>query len=61
MYRVMLKNGDDVRQDQLVIQLIRVMDRCLKVVGLDLKLSPYRVLATAPQSGLLEFIAAEDG
>mmetsp|Transcript_56608 Transcript_56608/g.156677 ORF Transcript_56608/g.156677 Transcript_56608/m.156677 type:complete len:471 (+) Transcript_56608:118-1530(+) len=60
-YKVMLKNGDDVRQDQLVIQLFLVMDKILKQVGLDLKLRPYRVLATGPTSGLLEFIAADDG
>lgn len=37
--KLMIKNGDDVRQDQLILQLIRVMDHCLKRVGLDLKLT----------------------
>ena len=52
----MVKNGDDVRQDQLVLQIIKVMDSCLKKVGLDLKLTVYGVLATGPKSGLLDFI-----
>lgn len=43
--RVMVKNGDDVRQDQMVIQMIRLMDKLLKDVNLDLCLSPYDVVA----------------
>lgn len=30
-------------------------------VGMDLKLRPYRVLATGPTSGFLEYIVADDG
>mmetsp|Transcript_84038 Transcript_84038/g.238122 ORF Transcript_84038/g.238122 Transcript_84038/m.238122 type:complete len:336 (-) Transcript_84038:422-1429(-) len=60
-YKMMIKNGDDVRQDQLVVQLIKVMDRCLKKVGMDLKLTTYEVLATKHNSGVLEFIVADDG
>lgn len=45
-YGVIFKTGDDLRQDQLVIQLIQLMDRLLKKENLDLKLTPYRVLAT---------------
>lgn len=59
--KLMIKNGDDVRQDQLVVQLIKVMDHCLKRVGLDLKLTVYGVLATSDDSGLLEFVTAKDG
>lgn len=60
-FKMMIKNGDDVRQDQLVVQLIRVMDTCLKKVGMDLKLTTYGVLATSQKSGVLEFIVSEDG
>ena len=45
-YTIIFKNGDDLRQDQLVIQIFRLMDRLLKKENLDLKLIPYRVLAT---------------
>jgi phosphatidylinositol 3-kinase len=44
--------GDDLRQDQLVIQLITLMDKLLKKENLDLKLTPYRVLATSFSAGL---------
>ena len=50
----MFKTGDDMRQDQLVMQLINVMDVHLKRVGLDLQLTPYRILAT--RSGLLTYV-----
>ncbi len=41
-YRIIFKEGDDLRQDQLVMQMIRLMDRELKQTGLDLRLTPYR-------------------
>jgi phosphatidylinositol 3-kinase len=55
-YRLMAKNGDDLRQDQLIIQMISLMDSLLKAQGLDLRLTPYRVLATSTSSGLMEFV-----
>ena len=36
------KLGDDLRQDQLVVQLFGLMDRLLKAEHLDLCLTPYR-------------------
>ncbi len=41
-YRIIFKEGDDLRQDQLVMQTIRLMDRELKQTGLGLRLTPYR-------------------
>ena len=35
-YKVMIKTGDDLRQDQLVIMMIQLMDRLLKRGTLDL-------------------------
>jgi len=55
-YKVIFKSGDDLRQDQLVIQMINLMDSLLKKVNLDLQLTPYRVLATAPSAGFVEFV-----
>lgn len=52
-YTIIYKNGDDLRQDQLVIQIFRLMDRLLKKENLDLKLIPYRVLATDHSNGML--------
>ncbi|KAJ1455194.1 hypothetical protein M885DRAFT_219886 [Pelagophyceae sp. CCMP2097] len=56
VYRVMVKNGDDIRQDQLVMQFVLLMDLLLKRINLDLKLTCFRVLATGVTSGLLEFV-----
>ncbi|WFC98087.1 phosphatidylinositol 3-kinase [Malassezia yamatoensis] len=55
-YTVICKDGDDLRQDQLVIQLFALMDKLLRNEKLDLKITPYRVLATSPTNGLVEFI-----
>lgn len=56
MYQLMVKNGDDLRQDQLIMQMFTLMDRLLKKVNLDLKLTPYRILATGTSDGLMEFV-----
>ncbi|CAE8650253.1 unnamed protein product [Polarella glacialis] len=54
--RVMVKEGDDLRQDQLVLQLIILMDSILKKYGLDLQLTPYQVIALSTNDGLIEFV-----
>lgn len=56
LYPVIFKNGDDLRQDQLVIQLFTLMDKLLRRENLDLKLMPYRVLATGRTEGMLQFV-----
>ena len=53
---MIFKKGDDLRQDQLCVQMISLMDRLLKRENLDLKLTPFRVLATGGDTGLIEFI-----
>ncbi|KAG8909004.1 Phosphatidylinositol (PI) 3-kinase [Tulasnella sp. 403] len=58
-YPVIFKNGDDLRQDQLVIQLFTLMDQLLRKENLDLKLSPYDVLATGPLEGMAQFIPSK--
>ncbi|KAI4104057.1 MAG: hypothetical protein L6R37_003463 [Teloschistes peruensis] len=55
-YPIIFKTGDDLRQDQLVIQIISLMDRLLRKENLDLKLTPYRILATSPTAGAVQFI-----
>ena len=55
-YSVIFKSGDDLRQDQLIILLIRLFDSLLKGEGLDLSLTPYSILATGPTTGLVEFV-----
>ncbi|RAL08605.1 phosphatidylinositol 3-kinase VPS34 [Aspergillus homomorphus CBS 101889] len=55
-YPILFKVGDDLRQDQLVIQIIILMDRLLQKENLDLKLTPYRILATNATAGAVQFI-----
>jgi Phosphatidylinositol 3- and 4-kinase/Phosphoinositide 3-kinase family, accessory domain (PIK domain) len=55
-YKVIVKTGDDLRQDQLIIMMISLMDGLLKRAALDLCLTPYSVIAMSPTSGLVEFV-----
>jgi len=43
---VIFKSGDDLRQDLLTLQLLRVMDRLWLADGLDMCLKPYGCIAT---------------
>ena len=53
---VMFKYGDDLRQDQLILQMINFMDSLLKKVHLDYEFTSYKVLATSKSDGFVEFV-----
>ncbi|KAI9341366.1 kinase-like domain-containing protein [Obelidium mucronatum] len=55
-YEVIFKMGDDMRQDQLVVQLFTLMDRLFRKENLDLKLTLFKVLATGVDHGMVQFI-----
>ncbi|XP_065324991.1 phosphatidylinositol 3-kinase catalytic subunit type 3-like isoform X2 [Gordionus sp. m RMFG-2023] len=55
-YKLIFKHGDDLRQDQLILQIIKLMDKLLQQENLDLKLTAYKVLATSTKHGLVQFI-----
>ncbi|CDR44756.1 CYFA0S15e02454g1_1 [Cyberlindnera fabianii] len=55
-YPLMFKVGDDLRQDQLVIQIILLMNKLLLNENVDLKLTPYKILATGPAEGAIQFV-----
>lgn len=55
-YVAIFKHGDDLRQDQLILQIITLMDKLLRSENLDLKLTPYRVLATSTKHGFVQYI-----
>ncbi|KAF9330420.1 Phosphatidylinositol (PI) 3-kinase [Podila minutissima] len=59
LYQAIFKSGDDLRQDQLVIQLITLMDDLLRKENLDLKLMPYKVLATGVDHGMVQFVESQ--
>jgi phosphatidylinositol 3-kinase len=55
-YPIIFKTGDDLRQDQLVIQIVTLMDKLLLKENLDLKLTPYKIIATGVDHGAVQFI-----
>uniref|UniRef100_H2YNJ7 Phosphatidylinositol 3-kinase catalytic subunit type 3 n=1 Tax=Ciona savignyi TaxID=51511 RepID=H2YNJ7_CIOSA len=56
LYITIFKHGDDLRQDQLILQIITLMDKLLQKENLDLKLMPYKVLATSSKHGFVQYI-----
>ena len=54
--RVMYKEGDDLRQDVVVLQFLRLMDKLWKNAGLDLPMVIYRVQPTAFRKGVIEMV-----
>ena len=38
---IIFKNGDDLRQDMLTLQVIKIMDHIWHTEGIDLRMTPY--------------------
>uniref|UniRef100_A0A8C4X608 phosphatidylinositol-4,5-bisphosphate 3-kinase n=1 Tax=Erpetoichthys calabaricus TaxID=27687 RepID=A0A8C4X608_ERPCA len=57
---IIFKNGDDLRQDMLTLQILRLMDMLWKEADLDLRVVPYGCLATGDKSGLIEVVPASE-
>ena len=53
---LMLKVGDDLRQDALVIQLLRVMNMLWEQEGLDMQMMLYDCVSTGNERGLLQVV-----
>ncbi|KAG1710783.1 hypothetical protein DVH05_013508 [Phytophthora capsici] len=53
---VIFKAGDDLRQDQLVLQILRVMDDLWREANLKLCLLPYACISTGDEIGMIEVI-----
>jgi len=53
---VIFKTGDDLRQDCLSLQAIRIMDKIWRENGLDMQMSTYSVLATGDTMGFIQVV-----
>ena len=53
---IMFKTGDDLRQDILTLQVLRVMDKIWLDRGLNLRLLPYNVISTGYNQGIVEIV-----
>jgi phosphatidylinositol-4,5-bisphosphate 3-kinase len=62
---VIFKSGDDLRQDILTLQLLRIMDKIWLDNGLDMRLKPYKAVATGVNDanegvGMIEVVMGSD-
>ena len=55
-FTVLYKSGDDLRQDQLTLQVLKVIDQIWKTAGLDLCLSVYGCVSTGLEQGMIEVV-----
>ena len=55
-YKLIFKSGDDLRQDQLILQMINFMNSLLKKGKVDWEFTIYKVLATSKEDGFVEFV-----
>ncbi|KAF0701277.1 Aste57867_8206 [Aphanomyces stellatus] len=53
---IIFKAGDDVRQDCLTLQLIRLMDEMWRDDGKDLAMEPYKCVSTGPMTGIVQVV-----
>lgn len=53
---LILKHGDDLRQDMLTLQMLRIMDKLWKREGLDLRMKPYGCISTENRVGMIEVV-----
>ncbi|XP_014479292.1 PREDICTED: phosphatidylinositol 4,5-bisphosphate 3-kinase catalytic subunit delta isoform [Dinoponera quadriceps] len=53
---LIFKHGDDLRQDMLTLQMLRIMDKLWKKEGLDLRMNPYGCISTESRVGMIEVV-----
>ena len=54
--KAIYKVGDDLRQDMLTLQMIRVMDRLWLKDGIDLRMVSFNCVPTGWKAGIVEFV-----
>ncbi|KAG8438439.1 hypothetical protein GDO86_008934, partial [Hymenochirus boettgeri] len=56
----MFKVGEDLRQDMLALQLIKIMDKLWLQEGLDLRMVLFQCLSTGRDRGMVELVLSSD-
>ncbi|CAD8067468.1 unnamed protein product [Paramecium primaurelia] len=56
LLKIMFKTGDDIRQDMLTLQLIKIMDKIWLDAGLDFRMKPYKTISTQDNVGMIEVV-----
>ena len=54
--RVIFKSGDDLRQDQLTLQILTIMKTLWLKAGLDLMVQDYKCVSTGKEVGMIEVV-----
>ncbi|CAL4140787.1 unnamed protein product, partial [Meganyctiphanes norvegica] len=55
-HSIIFKNGDDLRQDMLTLQVINIMGQIWIKEDLDLRMMPYMCMATGKHMGVIEVV-----
>lgn len=53
---LILKYGDDLRQDMLTLQMFGIMDKLWNFEGLDYRMNAYGCISTKNKVGLIEVV-----
>nr|KAF6338367.1 phosphatidylinositol-4,5-bisphosphate 3-kinase catalytic subunit gamma [Pipistrellus kuhlii] len=53
---IIFKHGDDLRQDMLILQILRIMESIWEIESLDLCLLPYGCISTGDKIGMIEIV-----
>ncbi|XP_072509174.1 phosphatidylinositol 4,5-bisphosphate 3-kinase catalytic subunit gamma isoform [Notamacropus eugenii] len=53
---IIFKHGDDLRQDMLILQILRIMGSIWEAESLDLCLQPYGCISTGDKIGMIEIV-----
>ncbi|KAM4721293.1 phosphatidylinositol 4-phosphate 3-kinase C2 domain-containing subunit alpha [Rhinophrynus dorsalis] len=56
----MFKVGEDLRQDMLALQMIKIMDKLWLQEGLDLRMVIFKCLSTGKDRGMVELVLSSD-
>ena len=58
--KVIFKVGDDLRQDQITLQFLRIVNRIMCDNGNDVRMNPYIVVGTGDEVGMVEIVPNSD-